>query len=1226
PTAITGLQKVIAKDGMYELGIDNNQFYFKAGDKTLKTDTLSVSDVQIAGRFIHLTGMYDGNRLLIYVNGELIERETSGIALAGNDNPVQFGGGVFAGIIDEVRIWSLALSGEEISRDYKRYLTGGETGLIAYYTFNYAVDKEFYDLSFAGTKYNENHGTWTTGVSLSDDVPTVDQLGYKGITAADGSYSVRAIPYQGNGTAYRIIPRMGIHSFESEQEVRFIGAGAQSHTVNFTDKSSFKVTGWVTYENATIPVQGVSFTVDGKTVLKSNGTPEETAADGRFEIRVPVGTHEVKAVKINHTFVGDGRITNQYGLDLNYQDEVLGVELKDNTTVKFIGRVAGGTIQEAFPIGHSLSTNNLAEGITVTLAYPNEAYKFDARTVTETHFKPSNKNQAYVNRVEYGMDQNHTNAVTVQVNDTTGEFVAYIIPEQFNVTVNVPGHSNISGSGELMNLSQRYFGWQEEIYAYRDSVPSNKAGEYQYFSYSDTVKYQVNKKFIKRYAPEIRVTQLNTKGETIPWFGSDTIVVTNLTGEQLRVPLFDGNQYTFGKPVFEQHTTYRLKMELFEKYVFYGSDGLPTGKTDEVPTQDAVFKFNNDIAGGDAKNATEEADDKGTAFHSFPAGYPDLTTAIKRMELTVTYGKEDNPTSINWIHPANFANGNAYIIGARQRGTDFVTAGPDKLLTVLRDPPGSLSYAYLEKGVTFSEANVYTGAIHNEGSEEWTTGVKQQVATWTGVGGGTITGTTDIADGTTVGIVHEEEYQGQDTKSRSTTTTTRFQTSADPDYVGADGDVYIGYATNITVGSTDNVTALTKENFEAAGGALAFDQVYTDPDKDWVLVQNVGMSLNQTFKTLFAYPQVHIENRLIPGLEELRNNLLLPIASVDTAALRRQVNADPSKVFYVSYFDREDPDFGKSNEDESIKSYRGMSGHGEIWKPFQEISFDGPSYKVIYNVNKAATDTICYLNQSIDKWIKEMSNNEERKAKADKLLENYSFQGGALIEYSESYANARAHESSFYINVGAHLNTDFDATVFGVATKFVVDETAYTSEGGASSSEVERSHTKGFVLKEEGSDYLSVDVLYEPNWEEESEKYKEKPDGLAGKGMINEGDLLEQDYYSSFIFKTKGGATSCPYEDIYVSKYFEPEQHTLSTATLRVEVPKIDMPVKFIENVPSGETAKLQLYLRNESESKDDGWYNLKIVNTSNPDGARMSIDGAPIGNGLEFMVAAGGT
>ncbi|MDR1342524.1 MAG: T9SS type A sorting domain-containing protein [Prevotellaceae bacterium] len=1208
PEATGGLQKIISKNGLYELGIDANKFYFKAGNATAKADAPLVSAVQAGGRFMHLTGVYDSAKLLIYVNGKLVkEAATSGV-ITGNNNPVQLGGGAFAGIIDEVRIWGSALSAGDVERDYNRYLTGGESGLLAYYTFNYAVATEFYDISFAGTSYNENHGVLATGVSLSEDVPTADQLGYRGITAADGSYSVRSVPYQGNGTAYRIIPRLGIHAFESEQEVRFIGSGAQSHTVNFTDKSSFRVTGWITYENSTIPVEGVNFAIDGRTVVKSNGIPEASGTDGSFEIQVPVGTHEVKATKANHTFVDDGRITNPYGLDLNYQDEVLGVELKDNTTIKFIGRVAGGTIQEEYPLGHSVSKNNLADGITVTLTHiKTETLIFKDTTITEAHFKPSNRQTAYANKVEYKENQ-----MIIHVNDTTGEFVANVIPEQFTVRVNAGSkHVDVPGSGGMINLTQQ-FGNLSTVYEYTDSVKID-GDQWQKTNYSDTVYYNFARKFIKRYAPIARVAQLNSGGEPVSWFGSDSIVVANILGEETTVHLVDKatGAYALGKPVFVQHSPYRFRLNIFEQYVHYrGDEALDT---DEVPTQDAKIQLNNDIADNDNRAIELPVDSTGTAIYPFRGGDIELTTAVKRISVKFVYGGADNPTSIDWNYPASFGNGEAYVLGSHQTGVDFTTAGPDKVLTVLRDPPGSKSYSFLEKGTSFSSSDTYTGKLHNEGSETWKVGISLQLITFTGVGAGVINKTLDQENGTSIGVEHEEEYEGQDSRKMTTTTTTRFQTSDDPLYVGADGDLFIGNSTNFTFGTTENITIVPREHYDEAPDAVA--KVYDDAHSEYVLVLTSGRSASLSFGTLFAYPQIHIEQRLIPQLEEIRNGLLLETQGYTIEALQAAADADESKVFYYSYFDPESPHFGKSNEDESIKNIsNGIAGD----------LFDGPSYKIIRNANKNVADSIHGLNLSINNWIARLYDNEKAKKEA-KLKQNYSFHAGSKIEYSESYAQQVSHTSTFSIQVGLKVGSGFYINAAATTTKFEFEEHVNTTHGGTFSTEAERSHSKGFVLEDDGDDdYLTVDVMTEKNADDSYSVGGGTVSG--GGGEVDLGNIDEKTYYPSFIFRTLGGATSCPYEGAYYTKYFEPGSHKLSEATKRIEVPFIDMETKFVENVPSGETAKLRLYLRNNSEIQEDVWYDLKVLDGSNPDGARFSIDGTGIGNGRAFLVPAGET
>ena len=1209
PSNTTGTQLIVSKSNMYELGIEDNKFFFKAGTTKVLTDTLTVSDVKNIADFMHITGVYDGTNLSIYIDGRLINEKTMDSSIIDNDEKVTFGGN-YAGIIDEVRIWNISLTAEEIKRDYNRYLTGGEKGLIAYWTFNYAVDTEFYDISYSGVNFNQNHGS-LNNVTLTNSInktPSADQLGCRGVTAADGSYAVRSIPYKGSGTPYQIIPRMGIHQFQSEVEIRNIGLGSQSHTVDFIDVSSFRVAGFITYENSIIPVEGVNFNIDGQMALQSNGMPYQTNADGAFEIMVPVGVHEVMAVKANHTFVNDGRITDQYGNDLNYQDARTGIELKDNTTIKYIGRVAGGTIQEDYPIGHSLSTNNLAEGVTLTLTHiKTETLIFDDVEKTEVHFKPSNKDKANENTVKYA-----ENKIIISPNEVTGEFVAYVIPEIFTISVNAPGHTDISGSGSQIDLTQQ-FNVREEIYAYKDSIQSSTEN-WDIVNYSDTVRYQFAQKFIKRYAPTIRITQIDRSNKPLLHFGADTTLVTNMLGETEKVPLYsNNNEYTFEKPVFVQHEAYNMHLKIFEEYVFYDAQGDATGTTDEVPTQDATIKFNNDIASNDGKTTEVTADEDGIAYYSFIAGDPEMTSAIKTMNATVTINESSgSTTSFAWIHPNNFLGGAAYVLGSRLLGTDFVTAGPDKILTVLRDPPGSNSYSYLEKGLSFEESSTYTGSVKNSGAEDFTTGVELPIISWHGVGSGVINIVQESGSGVTLGISHEEEYTGQDTKKTKTTTTTRFETSNDPLYVGANGDLYIGYSTNISFGATENITIVPRERFDEALGA--YGTPYSEKT-DWVMVKSTGISASQMFSTLFAYPQVHIEERLIPELEQLRNRMLLQPGEYNIDDLQIVAN-EKDTVFYISYFTPDNEHFGKSNDDESLETFLTINGD-------KDDEFNGPSYRVIFNPESAGvSDTIMIFNQYIDNWVEQLKNNEKQKVEAE-LIQNYSFHAGSSIEYSEAYSSTKSHESSFHIMLGGKISNDWKLGAGPAKTKFEFTETVETSHGGTFTSEVEASHCKGFVLAEDGDDdYLTVDVCHEKDWSSDDEDY----DKGGSEGSVDEDSIGKKDYYSSFIFKTKAGVTSCPYEGEYVTKYYQPGQHIINQATRRLEVPEIDMPVKFIENIPSGETAKLQLYLRNNSEVQEDVWFDLKIIDSSNPDGAKMHIDGGAIGNGRAFLVPAGET
>ena len=396
---------IIEKPGMYKLAYNGKKIEFTAGTQTLKTPK-KLSDYASSAQFVHLSAVASDTHLYIYVNGLAVAEAERTAQITGNNNNVVMGEG-FEGAIDEVRLWNKALNADTIASDYNRYLVGNEDGLQAYYTFDYSVDDAFYDISYKGTKYNMNHGVATNVTTSSKDIPTSAQLGYSSYTATDGSYQIRSLPYTGNGTTYMIVPTLGIHQFASAKELRLINSQAQSHTVNFTDKSSFKISGKVMYKGGNVPVEGVSFAVDGVTVMDGKSNIVKTDAHGQFTISVPVGQHEVKAVLANHTFENGGKLTNSDGTDRNYQDDDNGFEIFDVTTVRYIGRVAGGTKQEAFPVGHSLSKNNLADDVRIELTYQNDAYQMTATKHEETlnHFKGVYAKKQYDNRVVYDVNK-----------------------------------------------------------------------------------------------------------------------------------------------------------------------------------------------------------------------------------------------------------------------------------------------------------------------------------------------------------------------------------------------------------------------------------------------------------------------------------------------------------------------------------------------------------------------------------------------------------------------------------------------------------------------------------------------------------------------------------------------------------------------------------------------------------------------------------------------------
>lgn len=1189
---------IIEKSGMYKLAYNDKKIEFSAGTQMLKTPK-KLSEYVSSDQFVHLSAVASATHLIIYINGEAVAEAERTAQITGNNNKVVMGEG-FEGAIDEVRLWNKALSADTIASDYNRYLVGNEDGLQAYYTFDYSVDDAFYDISYKGIKYNMNHGVATNVTTSSKDIPTSAQLGYSSYTAKDGSYQIRSLPYTGNGTTYMIVPTLGIHQFASAKELRLINSQAQSHTVNFTDKSSFNISGKVMYKGGNVPVEGVSFAVDGVTVMDGKSNIVKTDAHGQFTISVPVGQHEVKAVLANHTFENGGKLTNSDGTDRNYQDDDNGFEIFDVTTVRYIGRVAGGTKQEAFPVGHSLSKNNLADDVRIELTYQNEAYKMttEARETTLNHVKGVYVSKQHQNRVAYD-----GNKITIYPDAETGEFYADLIPEKYKINVVVPGHDNIPGSGEDLNLSNE-FAKQSEVNEYVDSISTQG----KFVNCSDTVYYNKKQQFIKRYTPSIIVKE-KVKGKLQDFFGKEELTVATLDQTKtIKVKTYNPDNaaqpYTLGVPVYEQGQYVTYHITTAEVYEYKDKDGRRKDgvKEDIVPTPEAKLSFSRgDIAYGTQEDIT--TDKKGEAEWTFQVNNPEMTSALRSAAMDMTYSENSQSTSsttINWKEGFDGkGNTKAVVVGAKIMGSDFVTNGPDKVLFVLRDPPGSNSYAYLEKGVTVTSTSSYEGNVTNEGVLNNEAKIGLELMTFAGVGAGKITNN-EIKDEYSFGVSHSETIGGTDTDTKTMTTTTRFETSSDPQYVGADGDLFVGFSTNIGVGKTQNIAVVSREMYQSAPNKYELFGDVTPAANDYLLVKATGLGLSQKYGTMFIYPQVHIEKVLLPKLEEVRNSML----HQQSEALDFQAMADNTKLpVYVSKLATDDPNYGKSNND---KVFGGANADDPC---------DGPSYKIYAPKGVVMKeDTIMYLNQSIENWKTQLRNNEEQKVKAE-LMQNHSFQGGASYEYSEEYGVGRSETTRFSLLVGAQYSTNVGWGFDGTGFVLNIDEKVTTEHGGEFTNEETARHCKGYVLAEEGSDYISVDVCREAG-------YKNGDQYIKYKDMKNE----EGQTFSTFIFKTRGGATSCPYEGEYKTKYYEPGQHVINEATVQMEVPEITVEKDFIENVPSGKSAYFTLYLRNNSESQDDNWYNLVIDDSSNPNGAQLLIDGAPIGNGRALLVPAGGT
>jgi hypothetical protein len=107
-------------------------------------DSHAVDDASLSlHAWSHIAVTNDGNKIRLYVNGELVDTGWSSDVKAGGEGPLTIGGNegfeegeYFSGKIDEVRVYDRALDGQEVAIDKGAPIQTPRTGPIAAYSFD----------------------------------------------------------------------------------------------------------------------------------------------------------------------------------------------------------------------------------------------------------------------------------------------------------------------------------------------------------------------------------------------------------------------------------------------------------------------------------------------------------------------------------------------------------------------------------------------------------------------------------------------------------------------------------------------------------------------------------------------------------------------------------------------------------------------------------------------------------------------------------------------------------------------------------------------------------------------------------------------------------------------------------------------------------------------------------------------------------------------------------
>jgi len=1114
--------------------------------------------------------------MVMYVDGVQVVTGTGSTNSLTSPTVLKIGrsdnGRYFQGNISSINIYSNALTATQVQSNYNYF---------------YARHQEPTPLS-----------------SFSNIVPTNTQLGILGVTDQYGNFVISAVPYTGNGNSYTLVPSLGVHEFNPNQQMVYVGVGATViNNVNFKDVSSFTFNGRALYDSrdvfpttadapitgdikddeaynayvignlkyqkgeywaernaagqiirlrryAPIPVPGATVSIDNEPAIDENNVAIVTDIDGRFTLQVPIGQHAISISKSGHEFLYDGRfpakttsvvagntvVTNTYQ-DF-YEDRTEEVTFIDNTKVTVIGRVVGGAVQADEVIGFGdtgtktytyLDDNRVSRSINYT-----SVNNIGQATLTLGHMPAGSST----------VTPSYTTTITTNIQ--TGEFRKKLLPLNYNLSQNDVVFRNGINPGNRPLLDQ------DKTYNFT-AINSSKTPTFTQGSTTiNGEPYQEIVKLTYTATPEF-----NVQSQT-----SDAQITA------------DGNTYTIASnqetPVYSQFGSYEVRIKGVETYKNHDNSVTAPVISTVAVTGGEIIATNN-IALEDSEKTETSATDDSILIYSFRGGIPntDPATGYKRnMSLSYRLNGTDYPLT-------GFRNEGILLGGVSDGTQSFVTAGPELPDFVLRDPPGSGSSATIDKGssFTFSRESSFTSTSGDESSGVVSLGFSLEV-------GGSVTGpiiSTEITNDITAGVTMAQSSSNGKSIENTYTFNQSISTSDDPDWVGSDADLYVGYSANQIYGTYNKLTATTTQN--SATPIRVVPLANTTANVIYPKI-NTAIYFNEApEKTFFVYSQRSIINDLIPKYE-------LFVKQIDSGELIPNTNGVLSKNAYLS----------------SINLWKKIILNNELTK-FQAYSDKDQLKASLNDIVDGLKNPVTNLFSPTAKKLKDLLNAT--------FFENISLDAG-VGGITKSYQVDRISSSSLSYelqideSVGLAIGSTLNDAGFGYET------TTTNGFGKGNSSQDQNSTTTNvsYTLKDnDAGNLLSVDAI----------------NPFDGNGPI---------------FITKGGETSCPNEGAELSLYYKPghsntaanativalaeaDRVPLSVATVALEKPEITVfSSNNVTGVFEGRNAEFVLKLRNLSNVNKDATFLLVVDQTTNPDNALINIEP----NGTIINIPAGQT
>ena len=1110
----------------------------------------------------------------------------------------------------------------------------------------------------------DNSGMAGVQVTLQD---TAGHILHSMITDASGFFRFDSLLYDGiKGSVFTVIPasQYGTFSYNSTSAlsatVSLTAEEAVGSGIDFVNTSAARLTGRALYKMSTVPVPGAMFLLNGDTVRHGN-EPVTTGTDGNFELILPTSQPcKLQVFKPGHVFEGDGILRVEQDKDSFALTKPLdGVRFYDMTKVRLIGRVAGGNDQRDLKRGFGLGKNNLGDNVQLVLQLEGDNTAQLVHDPDELTRDTVNQTIQYASVIDGTVTTNtlfEKKRIVLNPDPKTGEYAVDLFPVKYKVVqATANGYATLFAAGQgaetfdLINApltvhTDTLQGKTVQYNAVYDRIYHNPV-----VLSLNQVMYGVERKGYGE--PEMEYSSINPM----------TAEKVSMYTEQA-----DGSiNYLMGYPVFISNRRYQFVARAYEEYVY--NNNRNTGEIDRVAQRGGEVIVHNGlhsqtdtlhfILDGKGENravwlSVDRIDTRNSG-----------TDALRTVSaLLKTEGNAVETTAFQ-----------AFVSGVDYESGDLIdTESSVVLLDIIRDPAGTGSSAWVEAGSTYtfgySESFYWNIGVDitlmrgiNVTQDIGTVSAPQGIGTYMGSNFQTsrlLSIPIPVSHDWSWGYSYNYAVTNSDRISTSTGMTT-----AD---IGAPADVFYGTTISQLAGKLKAVAVISDSLYQArqpainAGIMKVLGQGTAPNGENYYLVTGQKIALGSKVNNTFVYTQDYVINTLIPKLAIERKNLMMTFP--DSASAQAYADGIDEPVYW---------DKGKAATTADTAAVAKST-----------YLMINPNNDRIY------TNRIAALDNMIAQWVAILYGNEKEKVNArmggsSREVGTWSISSGTNFTHVESYSSTAMYnempqsaklwgqqQASNATIAGSTIMSDWQNIVnfFGTMKKDKIGETvesALEKIGDLSQIQddpADPTRSRDQQVKEMGSQTnsskfnfnIQPTTLYMPSYDSNQGRTITKNTGFS-LSSDNMGDLTVAVYranldstwrtttastrdkvgankddqlYGSYVFYTVAGSTYCPHEDEERTKFYNPGT-VISNGTQWVAKPEMSIDTYEQSAVMPDKRAVFHVTLMNNStlnvgRATYGSQFNLSVIPNSNPNGARITMDGQPLTQGMGFWLVPG--